>query len=149
MMTHVRLILVTVAMAGTVCFAAAAAAKDFCIDDEGTSDVALDFVGEGFVVPKPGRCRPFVGRGITSEYGPNAIHGVGCTTPSGDTVSFTLTLGRAPSISMFDSGDVHFYLVKLSLPGLSGEVTMRNADNSGSIVGAPAHGFTCVRNAVP
>lgn len=137
------------ALLGIVLGAEVADGKDFCLDFALTADVGLDVVSEKFVVPKAGKCRAFVGRGNTNVYGANTVHGVACTTPSGDAVTFSLTLGKPPRLSAFDSGHVYFYEVRLALPTLEGEVTLRDFDDSTSVSGSAAHAFACVLKGVP
>src|SRR5262245_32023847 len=74
-------------------------AKDFCIEDP-ASFGNPDLIAMSFSVPKPGKCRAFVGVYWPGfSYDRNAIQGVACTPTSGAQVNFTITVGFAARLS--------------------------------------------------
>lgn len=105
--------------------AGTASAKDFCIDipNEGGNP---ELIAMSFAIPKPGKCRSFVGMyWPNAQYRRSAAPGAACTTSDGSVVNLTFTVGFSPSLPSAneDIGAVAFYTVKLALPSLQGRLS--------------------------
>src|SRR5262245_23562978 len=126
--------------------AGTAQAKDFCIEDP-DSFGNPDLIAMNFSVPKPGKCRAFVGvywPGFSFDR--NALQGVACTPTSGTQVNFTITVGFAARLSnpVPDPGLMLFYTVALALPSLQGKLIQHNftPDTATRLIG-DAVGYEC------
>src|SRR5262245_10143981 len=91
--------------------ASAGSARDFCISYGGG---ACSYNGKNFVLPGPGKCRPWLGFGTPACFGAhNAQTGTACTASDGSHVELTIT-------SMATGGVLTFTSVDLPLPSLTG-----------------------------
>lgn len=107
--------------------AGAAHAKDFCIDRPGITGNP-EFVLFNYALPKPGKCKPFIGvYAPETDFAATTLQGVACTPASGDRVNFTMTLGYAPDLSPGTAyGEVFFITAVLDRSDLQGRVTEMN-----------------------
>jgi hypothetical protein len=105
------------------------AAKDFCLTINSSTYV---LIGKGFTVPLKGRCKPWTGLTVQSNFNsPSA--GTGCTSSDGSHLNFTITT------TFPDSGLFFLDTITLALPALTGtdfNVEIGSTPGSFSAVGA-------------
>ena len=115
--------------------AGAAHAGDFCFDAG-----LWSFVGQGFKVPRKGKCKPFHGYKEFALGGTYLVTGTACTPVFGDFVDLSLT--SQPNYTV----DAMFETIRLPLKlGAPGTYRMQRTDGSWSSFAIPAPGAPCAQ----
>jgi hypothetical protein len=120
-----------------------AGAADFCMNVGGPT-----YVGKGFRVPSPGRCKPFSGFSLNAG-APTTVTGTACTASDKSRVDFALTtvLHTSPALGAPDS--VGFDAVQIPLPLFSGAGTDRFSELNGFHATYGAAVVDCPSSVVP
>lgn len=127
---------------GILIFAPGAAmAKNFCIS--GFPNPAWVLVGQGFVIPPKGKCKPWTG--FNTEVGNAPSAGVGCTSSDGANLALTVTTTSGPI------GFAEIDAVSLALPSRKGSWAgqfMAGSAVTTSKASSGISGAICTTNAI-
>lgn len=124
----------------------ARAARDLCIDVMDSGSPAYDLVLESFKLPRRGKCASFTGIANVA-IGSSALTGAACASSDGLQVSFTITVGEAPSFGFF-VGKLRWHTVILGTSDLLGRIS--TFEYAGSTVALnDARAYLCDNGVIP